>query len=1022
MAAAAVSCAGGPAPEITWSLMHPTRLDTVYMQRVIRESEGHHVDNYEICGACNSGCDGSLDGLLLFEEYPEAASRQNIDEVLHNRKSLARIVEMSHGAGKKVYYWHREVLCNDGVLVSFPGLLDQDGEFDLLGEAYERFLRYKIRKAFEAVPDLDGIVLTLTEASFSALHNSRPDKYPPAKVVEKVGGIFAEELESRGKRFILRSFGSIKEDYEAIAEGARALAKSHRFEVETKITPYDFDPFLPDNMFLEKIPGCTMGAECDVLGEFLGCGRMLPEQVDEAVRYVRYARKKKVDRFTLRLDRKGCSVFDVYPVNLYAYEQAITHPGKSARRIRREYYSSMYPDDVADALVQVSRDGMECVRKTEFIDGNLIFHWFPTDPDLKLLKAGGILSAFAPSGDLSRTCRQWAMLSDRKVPGHDAILREKAAAVEIAGRNLSRVQSLAERLDSADRGRLLSAWKASEGEAVSLLELSKVICAYFEDMQARDTGATTLKKAFEGLQGRLEGVSMLRPVPEIAARFMEDYPAELSLRRRFDGNCLDCILPGSVTDQVRTEHYMHGCYCSMADGVPVVTVGNPVYPDAYLAMRLKGTEEPVVIEVRGSGTCRVSVNGSAEEYVLDGGVRIQAPACSSGYELSLTRVPGAGFPMVESVSMRSFKDFVRESLDAAATRAWLMYEKIGPMDGLLPDRTDVEGNFIAARPMQWTAGFFPGTLWYLYAHTGSDAFRKAAVEMTGRMEGEQFDSCTHDIGFKIGCSFGQAWKYTGDEGCANTVVQAARTLSGRFSPVVDCFRSWDSRAGKDWDFIVIIDNMMNLELMMEAARISGDATLSDMALRHAERTLRNHFRPDGSSFHVVNYDSSTGEVLSRNTAQGLSDSSAWARGQAWALYGYTMMYRETGKKEFLRQAEKVAGFILHHPAMPSDGIPYWDFDAPADPSTPRDVSAAAVICSASLELAGLSKDAGLSAELLSYARKVLVSLSAPEYLAEPGTNGCFMLKHSTINLPSGNYDTAVVYADYYYVESLMRCL
>jgi uncharacterized protein YyaL (SSP411 family) len=211
--------------------------------------------------------------------------------------------------------------------------------------------------------------------------------------------------------------------------------------------------------------------------------------------------------------------------------------------------------------------------------------------------------------------------------------------------------------------------------------------------------------------------------------------------------------------------------------------------------------------------------------------------------------------------------------------------------------------------------------------------------------------------------------------------------------------------------------MMNLELLFKAAELSGDSSLREIAVKHADRTLKEHFREDGSSYHVVDYDPQTGEVRSRQTAQGYSDSSAWARGQAWALYGYTMCYRYTHDEKYLAQAKKVYGFLFGNTNMPADFVPYWDFDDPAIPDTWRDVSSAAIIASALYELYGFNNNT----EYKEHADAIVASLSSPAYRSGIGENGGFLLMHSVGSVPHGsNIDVPLNYADYYFLEALTR--
>ncbi|MBI9057335.1 MAG: glycoside hydrolase family 88 protein [Labilibaculum sp.] len=334
-----------------------------------------------------------------------------------------------------------------------------------------------------------------------------------------------------------------------------------------------------------------------------------------------------------------------------------------------------------------------------------------------------------------------------------------------------------------------------------------------------------------------------------------------------------------------------------------------------------------------------------------------------------------------------------------------------------PRSINADGSLRAPGSSDWVSGFFPGNLWYIYEYSKDEKIKEAARKWTLSMEKEQFNVNTHDVGFMIYCCYGNAYRLTNQEDYKTAVINAAKSLSTRFNKKIGCIQSWDWPSR--WKFPVIIDNMMNLELLYAASKLTGDTSYRDIANHHAFTSMKNHFREDYSSFHVIDYDPETGEVYAKKTHQGYADKSAWARGQGWGLYGYTVCYRETKNEKFLEQAKKIAALIMNHPNTPEDLIPYWDYNAPDIPNAPRDASAAALFASALLELS--TYDAQNSKAYFKYAEQILKNLSSPEYLAEPGTNHNFILKHSTGNKPNNSeIDVPLAYADYYYLEALLR--
>ncbi len=320
----------------------------------------------------------------------------------------------------------------------------------------------------------------------------------------------------------------------------------------------------------------------------------------------------------------------------------------------------------------------------------------------------------------------------------------------------------------------------------------------------------------------------------------------------------------------------------------------------------------------------------------------------------------------------------------------------------------------------WTSGFFPGTMLLMYELTGDNKWMKYGIKYTEKLDSVKYLTSHHDIGFIINCSYGNAYNVTKNEKYKAVIIEAAKSLSTRFRPIPGVIQSWDENRGwqgtKGWMCPVIIDNMMNLELLFKASDVSGDSTFRKMAISHANVTMENHFRDDYSCYHVVDYDKIKGGVRGKYTAQGYSDESAWARGQAWALYGYTVCYRETKDKKYLNFAEKIYGFIFNNKNMPEDLVPYWDFDAPNIPNEPRDASAAAIIASALYELSSYTNDS-----YKKQADKIIASLSSPAYRAIVGTNHNFLLMHSVGSIPHGNeIDVPLNYADYYFLEALTR--
>lgn len=337
---------------------------------------------------------------------------------------------------------------------------------------------------------------------------------------------------------------------------------------------------------------------------------------------------------------------------------------------------------------------------------------------------------------------------------------------------------------------------------------------------------------------------------------------------------------------------------------------------------------------------------------------------------------------------------------------------------LYPRSTQTNGSWNTVNDTDWTSGFFPGCLWYLYEQNGDTNFEKWAQEWTAGISSQQFNTNTDDIGFMINTSFGNGYRITGDSTYQSVVLRAARSLTNRYNRIVGCLA--DDQLLPPTNFEVIIDTMMNTELLYHATDINGDTNFSDKAFSHAQRAMTNQIRADNSTFQKVLYSTVNGALTYQGTRAGYSATSTWARGQAWAIYGFTMAYRETGFLPFLDAAKRTANYYLTN--VPSDFVPYWDFDAPDIPNAPRDSSAAATTLSALVQLSQLVTNMQDSATLWAGAHNILESLGSTNYLAQ-GTTSSGILLHGTgepPQFPSPEVDVSLTYGDYYFVEALRR--
>ncbi|MGN6511388.1 MAG: glycoside hydrolase family 88 protein [Chitinophaga sp.] len=368
----------------------------------------------------------------------------------------------------------------------------------------------------------------------------------------------------------------------------------------------------------------------------------------------------------------------------------------------------------------------------------------------------------------------------------------------------------------------------------------------------------------------------------------------------------------------------------------------------------------------------------------------------------------------QSASKKQMASLIDENMRFAVKQYQVLKDST-PADRM--PRSFANGRSVTSNTEWWCSGFYPGTLWYLYEYTKDAGVKAEAEKRLAILEKEKRYTGNHDIGFMIYCSFGNAYRITGDKKYKDVIDTAAVYQITRYRPSIHSIQSWNK--SKRLNCPVIIDNMMNLEQLLWVSQQGGSSRFKEIAVTHANTTLKNHYRSDHSTFHIVDYNLDNGEIIKKVNGQGAHDTSAWSRGQAWGLYGFTMMYRFTKDKTYLEQAKNIANFILNHPNMPDDKIPYWDYNAPQIP-TSRDASAGAIAASALLELGQYVKRSE-RATYVDAAAVMLRSLSSDAYRAKLGENGGFILKNSVGSyLANSEVDVPLTYADYYFLEGLLR--
>lgn len=609
-------------PELYWSVCHPVNPDVDYMEKVIELADSYGVEGFEMCGDAH-GPAGGLEGVLLFEDYPAAMAQRNQALALETREKLNRIVELAHNSGRKFIYWHREVMVPTGVVNSAHEILDEKGEIDFNSEAYWEFVRYKISEFFKAVPGMDGIVLTLTEADYSVIHNSDPKRYPPIEIAARLIRTFSEEVEAKGKSLTFRTFGSIDEDYRVLSAAAELALKDCTFEIETKVTPFDWSLFLPDNPYLKRRENATLAAEFDLVGEYFGLGELPCLYPDLLLSEIRYARKCGATRFPGRIDRyHGKAIESVNEMNLYAFTEALKNPKITSEEIWQAWAAQKW-GDAGTELISVMKTSVDLIKKSFNIDSHVFCQNYRHSFDMMML--GGIFAAFKPGISLKFTAEYlWSMFSEKTSPTREAIVSEKEEAVAIADQGFKTVSALADRIPESQREKIITAWQKTIHTSRMQLALVKVIVAYFEDMESNAEQPVRLEQAIKECLAiadaakRAFSIGMVAEIADVmyenADVFRKLYAAEFAARAdwNMEENVVDSLVCGGLLDEWRVKRIMHGSGFELHNNRPVRLAGNSVFPNGFLEYILTAKSDmsnELLVRLHGlSGPVKVTVN------------------------------------------------------------------------------------------------------------------------------------------------------------------------------------------------------------------------------------------------------------------------------------------------------------------------------------------------------------------------------------------------------------------------------
>ncbi len=601
---------------LSWSLCHEYPVAWEYCRPMIEKAPEYGVKRLEIAGVAQSDV-GNIDAYVRFKSHP--AIRKTCDQQLisNNIANLRKICQQAHQLGLEVDIWHREVSFPQAFLETEKGILNEDGDIDFNGP-YLDLIHAKINEFFENVPEIDGLVLTLTEAMFPIIHVANKEKNPPTRNITNVMNVFKRACEQNNKRFVIRPFAALAEDYAYLKEVILDMNRKSDFFVEIKVQPSDWHPFLPMNPVIEDLSETKRIIEMELVGEYYGAGFVpvcFPEQVKRQIKYIK---SKDIKCVAGRVERLGIRAMDIAnDVNVFAMTACWNNPDADIDQVYNDWAKSKWDDETARHIIPILKRTFDIVKKTFYLDQHLQSHC--QFPDFEMLKWARFFGYFKEGEPLSRTEDEWGIISNRISPTWEQIIAEKDQAIREIQNCLDDVEKARSSISKDAYEYLIDGFAKFMAIAKAFRQLCSLTIAYLKvihsDGADRDKFVAE-KESTVALAREIEhsfGPGFFGSTPKmladhsaqsvgtllagIAEQMACELDIELAIQTSSDNDPLivDWVLCGGISDEWRVRKQTHSSWAHRENDIIHRLAGNRIMADGFFEYDLKAPAGPSLL-------------------------------------------------------------------------------------------------------------------------------------------------------------------------------------------------------------------------------------------------------------------------------------------------------------------------------------------------------------------------------------------------------------------------------------------